>query len=32
MIADITDPDLIRKILEHVDNRAPPRTETPFPA
>jgi hypothetical protein len=25
VIADITDPDLIRKILEHVNSRAPPR-------
>jgi len=24
-IADITDPDLIRQILDHVDGRAPPR-------
>jgi len=24
-IADITDPDLIRKILDHVNSRAPPR-------
>ena len=25
VIADITDPDLIRKFLEHVNSRAPPR-------
>ena len=25
VIADITDPDLIRKILDHVQKRAPPR-------
>jgi hypothetical protein len=25
VIADITDPDLIRKILKHVQKRAPPR-------
>ncbi len=25
VIADITDPDLIRKILDHVNSRAPPR-------
>jgi hypothetical protein len=25
VIADVTDPDLIRKILAHVNNRAPPR-------
>jgi len=25
VIADITDPDLIRKILDHVHSRAPPR-------
>jgi len=24
-IADITDPDLIRKILDHLNSRAPPR-------
>jgi hypothetical protein len=24
-IADITDPELIRKILDHVNSRAPPR-------
>jgi hypothetical protein len=25
VIADITDPDLIRNILDHVQKRAPPR-------
>jgi hypothetical protein len=25
VIGDITDPDLIRKILDHVNSRAPPR-------
>ena len=25
VIADVTDPDLIRKILDHVNSRAPPR-------
>jgi hypothetical protein len=25
VIADVTDPDLIRKILDHVQQRAPPR-------
>jgi hypothetical protein len=25
LIADITDPDLIRKILDHINSRAPPR-------
>jgi hypothetical protein len=25
VIGDITDPDLIRKILDHVSSRAPPR-------
>lgn len=24
-LADVTDPDLIRKILDHVNSRAPPR-------
>jgi hypothetical protein len=37
-IADITDPDLIRKILDHVNSRAPPspaaspRQTTPDPS
>jgi hypothetical protein len=25
VIGDVTDPDLIRKILDHVNSRAPPR-------
>ena len=25
VIADITDPDLIRKIFHHINSRAPPR-------
>lgn len=25
VIADVTDPDLIRKILDHINSRAPPR-------